>query len=101
MQVDIFDKLYNKVSISFIKMQSDSGNWMPLESNPQVINPFIAKMGLKTEFFSFQQMLSIEDWALDMIPQPVLGIIMLYQVTPAQTAFKNQQADSLDPTTVP
>lgn len=36
-----------------------------------------------------------------MIPQPVLGIIMLYQVTPVQTAFTNQQADNLDPSTVP
>lgn len=36
-----------------------------------------------------------------MIPQPVLGIVMLYQVTPVQTAFTNQQADNLDPSTVP
>lgn len=32
---------------------------MPLESNPEVINSFISKMGLKTELFSFQEMLSI------------------------------------------
>lgn len=58
---------------------------MPLESNPEVINTFIQKMGLKTNEFNFQEMLSIEDWALDMIPQPVLGIVMLYEHTPVQT----------------
>lgn len=36
-----------------------------------------------------------------MIPQPVLGIVMLYQVTPPQTAFKKQEAESLDPSVVP
>lgn len=36
-----------------------------------------------------------------MIPQPVLGIVMLYQETPVQLAFKNQQADQLDPATIP
>ena len=73
---------------------------MPLESNPEVINSFIEKMGMKTDEFNFQEMLSIEEWALEMIPQPVLGIMMLYQCTPVQTAFTNQQADTLDPATV-
>lgn len=36
-----------------------------------------------------------------MIPKPVLGIVMLYQVTPVQTTFNNEQADTLDPSAVP
>lgn len=36
-----------------------------------------------------------------MTPQPVLGIMMLYQCTPVQTAFCNQEADNLNPATVP
>ena len=32
-------------------------------------------------------MLSIEDWALGLIPRPCLGIMLLYQYTPAQAAF--------------
>lgn len=82
-------------------MQNEENNWMPLESNPEVVNPFIQKMGLKTDLYSFQEMLAIEEWALEMIPQPVLGVMMLYQITPVQTAFTNQEADSLDPTSVP
>jgi hypothetical protein len=39
-------------------MQQDNDeNWMPLESNPEVINSFIQKMGLKNDQFSFQEML--------------------------------------------
>ena len=36
-----------------------------------------------------------------MIPQPALGLMFLYQTTHAQVAFKNTQADQLDPATVP
>jgi ubiquitin carboxyl-terminal hydrolase L3 len=51
---------------------------MPLESNPEVMNPYIEKLGLRTDLFCFQEVLSTEEWALAMIPQPVLGILMLY-----------------------
>jgi ubiquitin carboxyl-terminal hydrolase L3 len=51
---------------------------MPLESNPEVINTYINKMGLKTDLFNFNEMLSIEEWGLEMIPKPVIGILMLY-----------------------
>lgn len=36
-----------------------------------------------------------------MIPQPVLGIIFLYEVTPVQTNFQNQQEPSLKPEEIP
>jgi ubiquitin carboxyl-terminal hydrolase L3 len=82
-------------------MQGEEDNWMPLESNPEVINPFISKMGLKTHEFSFQEMMSIEEWALQMLPSPVLGIMLCYEMSPAQLAFKNEQADGLNPEAVP
>lgn len=36
-----------------------------------------------------------------MIPQPVLGIVLLYEQTPAQTNFKNQEAENLNPAETP
>lgn len=41
-------------------MQENESNWMPLESNPEVINPYLEKMGLQTNEYSFHEMLSIE-----------------------------------------
>lgn len=63
---------------------------MPLESNAEVINPYIQKMGLNTNEFCFQEMLSTEEWALDMIPKPVLGILFLYEISPVQSDHKAQ-----------
>ena len=60
-------------------MEEHNENWMPLESNPEVINSFISKMGLKTELFVFTELLSTEEWALEMIPKPVIGFLLLYE----------------------
>lgn len=46
-------------------------------------------------------MLSTEDWALDMIPKPVLGVLFLYQLTPVQSEHKSQQSLNLNPESVP
>ena len=78
-------------------MQGDNENWKPLESNAQVINPYIQKMGLKTQQFSFQEILSTEDWAIEMIPKPVLGVLFLYELTNPQMQYKTQQANNLHP----
>ena len=46
-------------------------------------------------------MLSTEEWALDMIPKPVLGVLFLYECTPVQTEHAHQQEASLHPEQVP
>lgn len=52
-----------------------SDNWMALESNPEVINEYIEKLGFKTTEFNFVDMYSFEPWAQDMINKPILGIL--------------------------
>ena len=47
-------------------------------------------MGLKTDEYCFQEMLSTEDWAQELIPKPVLGVLFLYELTPVQTDYKKQ-----------
>ena len=74
---------------------------MPLESNPEVINQFIQKMGLKTEHYAFTEMLSTEEWAIEMLPQPVLGILFLYEETPVQKQHKEEESHHLKPEEVP
>lgn len=45
-------------------------------------------------------MLSIEEWAQEMLPQPVLGIMLLYEQSPVQVDFKKQQEETLNPEAV-
>jgi len=41
----------------------ENDNWMPLESNPEVMNPYIKALGFNTDKFVFVDLLSTEDWA--------------------------------------
>ena len=60
------------------------GKWFPLESNPQLINKYISKLGFDTSLYEFTDVFSTEDWAMDMIPQPVAAVIMLYPLSEKQ-----------------
>lgn len=67
--------------------------WFPLESNPEVMNKYASGLGLDTSIYSFQDVLSTEDWALDMVPKPVAGVVMLYPISPNQEAHRNTEAE--------
>jgi ubiquitin carboxyl-terminal hydrolase L3 len=64
--------------------------WFPLESNPELVNEYIRKLGFNTQLgYEFVDVFSTEDWALQMIPQPVLAVIMLYPLTKVQLDHKD------------
>jgi ubiquitin carboxyl-terminal hydrolase L3 len=45
-------------------------------------------MGLKTDLFSFQDVLSTEEWALAMISRPVLAVIMLFPIKESTEQYR-------------
>jgi hypothetical protein len=55
--------------------------WLPLESNSTLINDYIQKIGFDTSLYEFVDIFSTEDWALDMTPQPVTAVLLLYPLT--------------------
>jgi hypothetical protein len=46
--------------------------WLPLESNPEVLNSYIANMGVEQGVFTFQDVLSTDEWATDMVSECLL-----------------------------
>ena len=71
--------------------------WFPLESNPALVNEYIQKLGFDTSLYEFVDIFSTEDWALQMIPQPVAAVVMLYPLTEAQTNCKDDPDSILQP----
>jgi ubiquitin carboxyl-terminal hydrolase L3 len=55
-------------------------NWLPLESNPEIINDYVEEIGFETSKFLYYDMLGVEEWAQDMIPKPVLAVMFLYPI---------------------
>ena len=70
-------------------------NWQPLESNSELITNYLSEIGLDTSIFKFQDLLSYEEWAQEMILDPILGLLFIYEVTQNQKDFKNEQADKI------
>ena len=76
-------------------MDSEDTNWMPLESNPEVINKFIKDLGFDVSQYSLVDVLSTEEWAQEMVPQPALAVFFLYPISKAQKEYDKVEAEKL------
>lgn len=72
---------------------TSSKKWFPLESNPEVMNAYAERLGMDLSLFSFQDVLSTEDWALSMIPRPVLGVLLLFPISEASEEHRRLEAE--------
>ena len=92
--------------------------WIPLESNPEVLNEFTSKLGLDTSKYSFTDVYGLDEVCpavthvkpalsflhhrsaglrakytqelLSMVPQPCLAVLMLFPVTADSERAKAQ-----------
>lgn len=66
-------------------------SWFPLESNPSVMNAYMKKLGMNTDMYSFHDVFSTEDWALEMVPRPVLAVLMLFPITESSEKYAEEE----------
>ena len=71
---------------------SKKKRWFPLESNPDVMNTYVQKLGFPADSgYQFVDVLSTEDWGLGMVPRPVIAVVMLFPICEASEAHKAQE----------
>ncbi|CAG0898746.1 unnamed protein product [Darwinula stevensoni] len=56
-----------------------SPHWVPLESNPDVMNNFITSLGVSGPY-SLQDVLGFDPELLELVPKPVVGLVFLYPI---------------------
>lgn len=56
----------------------------------------MSNLGLDITQYSFQDVLSTEDWALEMVPTPVLGVLMVYPIKEASEAYRAEEQSRIE-----
>ena len=70
--------------------------WFPLESNPEVMNTYMGKLGLNTGLYRFVDIFSTEEWALDMVPKPALAVLLLFPLANVEEEHRLNQAREIE-----
>eukprot|EP00608_Synchroma_pusillum_P009638 CAMPEP_0198419202 /NCGR_PEP_ID=MMETSP1452-20131203/46_1 /TAXON_ID=1181717 /ORGANISM="Synchroma pusillum, Strain CCMP3072" /LENGTH=254 /DNA_ID=CAMNT_0044139325 /DNA_START=48 /DNA_END=812 /DNA_ORIENTATION=- len=78
------------------KTERRGRRWFPLESNPDVMNAYAERLGLPTASYRFYDVLSVEDWALAMVPKPVIGVVFLYPITEVQENYRRTERERIE-----
>ncbi|CAK9026923.1 unnamed protein product [Durusdinium trenchii] len=72
-------------------------HWVPLESNPDMLNDFASKVGLPPGF-EFVDVFSTDPELLIMVPPDRLAVTLLYQTSKNIRKFKEEQQKEIEAT---
>jgi len=69
--------------------------WLPLESNPEVINKYVGNLGIKMEEYEFIDIYGLDDELLQMVPKPVLAVLLLFPISKEYRKYAQELQDSI------
>jgi len=65
--------------------------WIPLESNPEVLNEWAKKAGLLTSQAQFTDIYGLDPDLLSMVPQPAKAVVLLFPIPDALGAERKEE----------
>ena len=54
--------------------------WLPIESNPEVMNKFLHRCGLPSDQWAITDVYGLDEDLLATLPQPVLSLMLLFPI---------------------
>ncbi|TVU16494.1 hypothetical protein EJB05_40062 [Eragrostis curvula] len=69
--------------------------WPPLESSPDVFNQFMWSLGVPEDEAEFYDVYGLDPDALDMVPQPVLAVVLCFPDPPQDAIHPSEQILSI------
>ncbi|KAL7525646.1 hypothetical protein ACHAWF_001449, partial [Thalassiosira exigua] len=79
-----------KITMADQQDRSKEKLWFPLESNPDLLNRYISKLGFDARTHEFVDVFSTEDWALEMVPKPASAVVVLFPMTEKVAGARRQ-----------
>ena len=73
--------------------------WLPIESNPEVMNSFLKKLGVPDDW-EINDLFGLDPELLLMLPQPVLALLLLFPITEKYESFAKEQEAAMKDVTV-
>lgn len=64
--------------------------WIPLEGNDEVMNEYLAKLGLQDGQVAFAEIFGLD--LLDMVPRPVKAVLLCFPITDQQEEYASEEA---------
>ena len=78
---------------------ASSDRWLPIESNPEVMNSFLAKLGVPSDW-EINDVYGLDPELLMMLPQPVLALMLLFPITEKYYEYQKEQEAAISTQTV-
>ena len=73
---------------------AEGERWLPIESNPEVMNSFLTKLGVPSDW-EICDVFGLDPDLLMMIPQPCLALMLLFPVTEKYHEFSKEQEEAM------
>ena len=69
--------------------------WLPLESNPTVLNDFSYALGLSTKY-AWSDIFGFDDDLLAMVPPNVKAVVLLFPITEKSESYQKEQREKIE-----
>jgi ubiquitin carboxyl-terminal hydrolase L3 len=71
-----------------------SSRWLPLESNPDVVNAYLKKLGIPEKWHCVD-VYGFDEDVLAMVPKPVVALLLLFPITAKYESHAKEEATKL------